>query len=143
MGRFISKEDFDATVHRDILEAVTRQDDAVVEICVDRAISEMRCYLSGRYDCDAVFDATGKERNQLVLMMLTDMAVYHLFCIHNPMKLSQMRKDRYERAVEWMKAVRKGDISVDGLPPAQKSPEEATARSPYQMRSNPKRRNHF
>ena len=79
MGRFISKEDFDATVHRDILEAVTRQDDAVVEICADRAISEMRCYLSGRYDCDAVFSATGKERNQLVLMMLTDMAVYHLF----------------------------------------------------------------
>lgn len=143
MGRFISKEDFDATVHRDILEAVTRQDDAVVEICTDRAISEMRCYLSGRYDCDAVFSATGKERNQLVLMMLTDMAVYHLFCIHNPMKLSQMRKDRYERAVEWLKAVRRGDISVDGLLPVQKSPEEATASSPYQMRSNKKRQNHF
>lgn len=143
MGRFISKEDFDATVHRDILEAVTRQDDAIVEICTDRAISEMRCYLSGRYDCDAVFSATGKERNQLVLMMLTDMAVYHLFCIHNPTKLSQMRKDRYERAVEWLKAVRRGDISVDGLPPVQKSPEEATASSPYQMRSNKKRRNHF
>lgn len=143
MGRFISKEDFDATVHRDILEAITRQDDAVVEICTERAIAEMRCYLSGRYDCDAVFSATGKERNQLVLMMLTDMAVYHLFCLHNPQKLSQMRKDRYERAVEWLKAVRRGDISVDGLPPAQKSPEEAVASCPYQMRSNPKRRNHF
>lgn len=143
MGRFISKEDFDATVHRDILEAITRQDDAVVEICTDRAISEMRCYLSGRYDCDAVFSATGKERNQLVLMMLTDIAVYHLFCLHNPQKLSQMRKDRYERAVEWLKAVRRGDISVDGLPTAQKSPEEATASSPYQMRSNKKRQNHF
>ena len=143
MGRFISKEDFDATVHRDILEAITRQDDAVVEICTDRAISEMRCYLSGRYDCDAVFSATGKERNQLVLMMLTDIAVYHLFCLHNPQKLSQMRKDRYERAVEWLKAVRRGDISVDGLPTAQKSPEEATDSSPYQMLSNKKRQNHF
>lgn len=143
MGRFISKEDFDATVHRDILEALTRQDDAVVEICTDRAISEMRCYLAARYDCDAVFSATGTERNQLVLMMLTDMAVYHLFSIHNPQKLSQLRKDRYDRAVEWMKAVRRGDLSVDGLPPAQKSPEEATASSPYQMRSNPKRINHF
>ncbi len=143
MGRFISKEDFDATVHRDILDALTRQDDAVVEICADRAISEMRCYLAGRYDCDAVFSATGTERNQLVLMMLTDMAVYHLFSIHNPQKLSQLRKDRYDRAVEWMEAVRRGNLSVDGLPLAQKSPEEATASSPYQMRSNPKRINHF
>lgn len=143
MGTFLSKEDFDATVHRDILEAVTRQDEAVVEICTERAIAEMRCYLSGRYDCDVVFSATGTGRNQLVLMMLTDIAVYHLFCIHNPMKLSTMRKDRYERAVEWMKAVRRGDISIDGLPPANKTPEQVKASSPYQMRSNPKRINHF
>lgn len=143
MGKFISKTDFDATVHRDILEAITRQDETVVEICTERAISEMRCYLSGRYNCDAVFSATGTERNQLVLMMCTDITVYHLFCIHNPQKLSQMRKDRYERAVEWLKAVRRGDISVDGLPPAERTPEEAVASSPYQMRSNPKRINHF
>lgn len=143
MGTFLSKTDFDATVHRDILEAVTRQDNTVVEICTERAISEMRCYLSGRYDCDTVFSATGSGRNQLVLMMLTDMAVYHLFCIHNPVKLTGMRKDRYERAVEWLKAVRRGDISVDGLPPAEKTPDQAKASSPYQMRSNPKRINHF
>lgn len=143
MGTFISKADFDATVHREILDAITRQDETAIEICTERAISEMRCYLSGRYDCDAVFSASGTGRNQLVLMMLTDIAIYHLFCIHNPMKLSAMRKDRYERAVEWLKAVRRGDISVDGLPQAQKSPEQATASSPYQMRSNPKRRNHF
>lgn len=143
MGRFISKEDFDATVHRDILDAITRQDEAVVEICTERAISEMRCYLSVRYDCDAVFSATGTQRNQLVLMMLTDVVVYHLFCIHNPAKLSPMRKDRYERAVEWMKAVRRGDLPVEGLPPAEVSPEQAKASSPYQMRSNAKRRNHF
>ena len=143
MGTFLLKEDFDATVHRDKLEAVTRQDEAAVEICTERAIAEMRCYLSGRYDCDAVFSATGTGRNQLVLMMLADIAVYHLFCIHNPMKLSTMRKDRYERAVEWMKSVRRGDISIDGLPPANKTPEQAKASSPYQMRSNPKRINHF
>ena len=45
-----------------------------------------------------IFAATGENRNQLVLMMVIDMAVYHIFCIHNPQKLSQVRKDRYERA---------------------------------------------
>ena len=38
------------------------------------------------------------------------------FCIHNPQKLSQVRKDRYERAVEWMKAVADEDISIEGAP---------------------------
>lgn len=143
MSQFISKNDYDATVHREILDAITRQDEAIVEICSERAISEMRCYLSGRYNCDKVFSATGKARNELVLMMCVDIAVYHLFCIHNPQKLSQMRKDRYERAVEWLKAVRKGDISVDGLPPAEQTEEEKKTNSPYQMRSNHKRINHF
>nr|DAV64445.1 MAG TPA: head to tail adaptor [Caudoviricetes sp.] len=143
MSQFISKNDYDATVHREILDAITRQDEAVVEICSERAISEMRCYLSGRYNCDKVFAATDKARNELVLMMCIDIAVYHLFCIHNPQKLSQMRKDRYERAVEWLKAVRKGDISVDGLPPAEQTEEEKKTSSPYQMRSNHKRINHF
>lgn len=49
-------------------------------------------------------------------MMVIDMAVYHIFCIHNPQKLSQVRKDRYERAVEWMKAVADEDISIEGAP---------------------------
>ena len=98
MSKFIELSDYDASIHRDILDALTRNDDAIVEICEDRAIAEMRGYLSGHYDCDKLFAATGDERNQLVLMMALDIAIYHIFTIHNPQKLSQMRKDRYDRA---------------------------------------------
>ena len=45
---FITIEDYDASIHRDILDALTRQDAALVEVCEDRAVAEMRCYLSGR-----------------------------------------------------------------------------------------------
>jgi len=48
------------------------------------AVEEMRCYLSKRYDCDRIFTRTGDERSQLVLMMAIDIAVYHIFSIHNP-----------------------------------------------------------
>lgn len=138
MSQFIELSDYDASIHRDILDALTRNDEAIVEICEDRAIAEMRGYLCGRYDCDTLFSATGKDRNQLVLMMLIDIAVYHLFCIHNPQKLSQLRKDRYDRAVEWMRAVKDG-LTVDGVPLL---PEEER-KSRYEMRSNRKRINHY
>ena len=69
MSKFIELSDYDASIHREILDALTREDDAVVEICEDRAVAEMRCYLSRRYDCDKIFTATGDKRNQLVLMM--------------------------------------------------------------------------
>ncbi len=100
MSKFITPEDYDASIHREILDALTRNDDTLVEICEDRAVSEMRGYLSARYDTDTLFSAEGSARHPLVLMMALDITVYHLFCIHNPQKLSQVREDRYERAVE-------------------------------------------
>lgn len=141
MSQFIDLRDYDASIHREILDALTREDNAVVEICEDRAVAEMRCYLSKRYDCDKIFAAIGDERNQLVLMMAIDIAVYHIFCIHNPRNLSPMRKERYERAVEWLKAVAAEEISIDGVPLL---PEDVRAnKSNFLMKSNRKRVNHW
>lgn len=139
MSQFVDIKDYDASVHREILDALVRDDETLVEICEDRAIAEMRGYLSKRYDCNSIFSASGEERNQLILMMVIDIAVYHIFCIHNPQKLSQVRKDRYERAVEWMKAVANEEVSIDGAPLL---PEEDRARKAALMfKSNPKRIN--
>lgn len=139
MSQFVDIKDYDASVHREILDSLVRDDETLVDICEDRAIAEMRGYLSKRYDCNAIFSASGEERNQLILMMVIDIAVYHIFCIHNPQKLSQVRKDRYERAVEWMKAVANEEVSIDGAPLL---PEEERAKKAELMfKSNPKRIN--
>lgn len=141
MSKFINPEDYDASIHSEILDALIRKDHAIVEICEDRAIAEMRSYLSGRYDCDTIFNAEGDDRLQLVLMMAIDITVYHLFCIHNPQKMSQIRTDRYDRAVEWLKQVSKQAVGIDGAPLLPDS--ERTENAPWQMRSNPKRTNHL
>lgn len=141
MSQFIELKDYDASIHRDILDSLVREDDSVIEICEDRAIAEMQCYLSRRYDCSRIFSASGEKRHELVLMMAIDIAVYHIFCIHNPQKLSQIRKDRYERAVEWLKAVASEEISIDGAPLL---PEEVRAgKSGFLIKSNRKRVNHW
>lgn len=139
MSQFVNIEDYDASVHREILDALVRDDQSLVEICENRAIAEMRCYLSKRYDCDAIFSASGEDRNQLILMMVIDIAVYHIFCIHNPQKLSQIRKDRYERAVEWMRAVADEEISIEGVPMLPE--DERASKASLMFKSNRKRVN--
>ena len=141
MSQFIELSDYDATIFRDILDTLVREDETLVEICEDRAIEEMRCYLARRYDCDAIFAATGNERNQLILMMAIDIAVYHIFCIHNPQKLSDVRRERYERAVEWLKAVAAEQISIAGAPLLPE--EQRNANASFRITSNPKRHNHM
>lgn len=121
MANFITLEDYDATIHREILDSLLRKDSAsydpqIIEICEDRAIKEMRSYLNKTYDCDAIFSSEGDERHALILMFAIDITIYHIFCQHNPYKMSKIRQDRYDRAIEWLKGCMKGDITVDGAP---------------------------
>lgn len=141
MSQFIDLTDYDASIHAEILDALTRKDPFLVEICEDRAITEARCYLSKRYDCDAIFGARGDARNQLVLMMMIDIAVYHTFCIHNPYKLSPIRKERYERAIKWLEMIKSEDLSIEGVPLL--PPEERTGGPMFKITSNPRRVSHM
>lgn len=146
MSQFITLDDYDASIHREILDALLRHDsetsdEAIIEICEDRAIEEMRCYLDKFYDCDAIFSATSAARNQLVLMMALDIAIYHIFCQHNPYKISEVRKNRYERAVEWLKAVAAGKITIADAP--RLTEEEQAKNSPWQISSDELRPTHF
>ena len=141
MNNYIRIEDYDASIHAEILDRITRSDSAVIEVCEDRAVAEMRGYLGGRYDCDRIFSAEGDERHPLVLMMAIDIAVYHLCCIHNPRTVSDIRRERYERAVEWLKAVAAQQVSIDGAP---RLPEEAIhKKAKWKFSSNRKRVQHL
>lgn len=141
MSDFISKTDYDATIHAEILDALVRTNEATIETCEDAAIMEMKAYLNKRYDVNAIFSKRGDERHALILMYAKDIAVYHMFCVHNPYKMSSIRKDRYERALTWLKAVAEQDINIDGadmLPT-----EEINDNSPWRIESDPFHATHY
>ena len=141
MATFVTTEGYNASIHQEILDAVIRSDATIVEVVEDRAIAEMRGYMSRRYDCDKIFSAEGEQRHQLVLMMAIDITIYHLFCIHNPRMMSEIRVERYERAIKWLEGVRDGNITVDGLPEVASEVKDYS--SQFQVRSNKKRNNNI
>lgn len=139
MANFISIEDYDATIHREILDSLLRKESAsydpqIIEICEDRAIAEMRSYMNKTYDCNAIFSETGDDRHALILMFAIDITVYHIFCQHNPYKIAKIRQDRYDRAVEWLKGVMKGNITIDGAPLLPDN--ELSGNSPWQIQAD-------
>lgn len=139
---FIDVGDYVASVHKEILSSLIRRENSagvpnpdfdpeVIEVCEDRAVDEMRGYLEKSYDVEAIFSARGKERHALILMYAIDIALYHLYCLHNPYKLSDLRKARYERAMEWLRMVAKGEVTIGGAP--RLAEPEATQNSPWQI----------
>lgn len=72
------------------------------------AIEEMASYLRGRFDTVALFALRGNARNQLIVMYLVDMSIYHLFTQLEMAELPKHRKDRYQAAVAWLVDVADG-----------------------------------
>lgn len=146
MTNFIDPTDYNASIHREILSSLLRETSAggqpnpdydpnIVEICEDRAVDEMRAYLDKSYDCDAIFSARAEQRHSLILMFALDIAIYHIYCIHNPYKISDIRKERYERAVEWLKSVARGAVTIYGAPRLDR--QQAKDNSPWQISADP------
>jgi Mu-like prophage protein gp36 len=116
MARFISDDDYKASIKQEQLDALTREDAAIVPLAEDQAIEEMKGYLCQRYDTDAIFGAAGTARNKLIVMFCIDIALYHMHTASNPLRFPEARKDRYKRAVDWLEMVQKGEIIPSDLP---------------------------
>lgn len=145
MNNFIQLSDYDATIHREILDSLLRGDaaegNAVIEVCENRAVATVRSLIGARYDCDAIFSATGDERNVLVLKVCVDIAVYEIFCQHNPYKMSQVRKDRYDDAMQWLRDVRDFNANIEGAPLLDEESRKDNSR--WLIGSHPQRDTYF
>lgn len=114
---FATKIDFPASLHADILDALTRNDDSVISDNVDRAVDEVKAYLNGRYNVEVDFAKTGNERNKFLLRIVVTMALYYIYQVHNPRKLTQVVIDEFNRYIEMLEGIQAGRINPVGLTP--------------------------
>lgn len=110
---FITDEDYAVVIGEEALKVTSRasaENRANAEL---EAIEEISGYLRPVYDCNAIFSAEGDARNRLIVMRTADIALYHLVA-SLPQKMGiEIRKERYERAIEWLEGVQSGKIIPD------------------------------
>ncbi len=112
---FLTPADYGLQIRTEIRDLVTDGDTTLLERAGLTAQIEMESYLRGRYDVTTIFAATGDARNAQLVMYLVDMALYHLHSRQNPRNVPQIRQDRYDQVISWLKMARTGKLSV-GLP---------------------------
>lgn len=123
------------------IEVITRGDDTLITAAIDAAVQEAKGYL-GAYDKTAIFAAVGENRNALLLTFVKDIAAWHLVNLCNAGTEMQLRQDRYERAVSWLKEVQKGNVTPD-LPEATSTETGDPLTYPIAFGSNDKRNQHY
>lgn len=143
---FLEIEELKSAIYQYQLQEITEADDDIVWMAISSATDEAKSYLrpnnkrewsDGRlmYDVDAIFNATGTDRNALLLEMTKNIAVWYIIRLCNVDMIFENVKDRYDRAIDWLKKVNKGDITLD-LPTL--TPEQQTTRQPFRFASRKK-----
>lgn len=134
---YLSSEEMKTHLYAENVDAVSGGDDTIMTAAIDAAVQEAKGYLSA-YDKETIFNTAAGQRNGLLLVFVKDLAAWHFLVLCNAGVELKLRQDRYERAISWLKAVQKGDITPD-LPI--KEPDSGTGIIKYG--SNPQRGQHF
>lgn len=127
-------------LYEENVDVITRNDDTIVLAAIDTATAEARGYLSN-YNTAAVFAQEGSARNALLLTMCKDLAAFHIVKLSAAGVNYEYRKQIYDRAVQWLKDVQKGNIIPDLPVLSTESGTPLTAQIRYG--SNPKKVQHF
>lgn len=110
---FITDEDYKVVIGDQALKVVSQVSQENRANAETEAMEEIAGYLRPKYNTEAVFSASGSDRNRLVVMYVCDIAIYHM-AASTPQKMGmEIRKERYERAVKWLEGVQAGKIVPD------------------------------
>lgn len=124
---FLEIEDLKNSIYNYQIDQITEGDTNITLQAIAAAIEEVRSYLSGnfkrewkdgrlRYDVDAILNATGDERNALILSHTATIAKWYIVELCNADIIYETAKERYDRAVAWFKDLAKGNVNLSTLP---------------------------
>lgn len=110
---FINQEDFKVVATEAALKAISQADQDNIDNAIAEAIEEVSGYLRPKYDCQRIFAAEGTERNRQIVMYTADIALYNMVASLPQRMGSEVRAERYNRAIEWLEGVQAGKIVPD------------------------------
>lgn len=124
---FAQPDDLKNTIYEYQVDQITDGDESIVLQALMAAESEVKSYLMGndrkewldgrpRYDVAAIFSKTGTDRNPLILAHVLTIAKWRIAELCNVDFIYEKAKDRYDRAVDWLKLLAAGKINLSDLP---------------------------
>lgn len=113
---FLEVEELSSVAYEYQLNEITENNPDIVEMAINAAVEEMISYIKPnaqkqwkdgrpRYDVEAIFGATGTNRNSLILELCKSIALYYVCRLANVDIIQERVQDRYDRAVEWLEKV--------------------------------------
>lgn len=146
---FLTKTDLQSALYTYQIEQISEGDDSIVYQAINAAVEMVKSYLSpsakkewldGRplYDVNAIFSATGTDRNPLILSHCVSVATWFFVELSNPDVRYDDVQNRYDRAVSYLKQLSRGEVVISSLPVLAAEDTAELANNTLIMGSRPK-----
>ena len=115
---FINDNDYHVVIGENALKVISQVSAEVRNAAELQAQAEIASYLNPKYDTDKIFnpDNVASDRHALIVMYTCDIALFHMSAALPGKMGSEVRTQRYERAIKWLEGVANGKIVPTGLP---------------------------
>lgn len=126
---FLTEEDYSVVCGPDELDVLTQSDPEIRQKAERAAMEEIASYLRGRYDTNKAFATAGTERNDMLVQVTANIALYYL-AHWLPQRLAlDGRQELYDAAIAWLVKVSKGG-AMPNLPTYTGDGDETDASNP-------------
>lgn len=137
---YLEPADIKTHLYGAVVDEISREDETILQDAITAGIGEAEGYLNA-YDILTIFSATGAARHPTLLLYTKDIAVWHYIQLANPAVEMELRKYRYEQAIEWLGKVQSGKTNPSLPYPAE--PPAAEANNYIKYGGFDKRNNNF
>lgn len=137
----ITKEDFKTHMRDYVIDAISDNDDEILNEAIARATAEATSYLS-RFDVETILLAQGVGRKPYAALIgwIKDMAKWHFINLANVLNNCDVAEANYKNAIAELGKIQSGKTTPIGWPlPVAGEDEQA----PFTVASRPKRGNYF
>lgn len=113
---FIIDTDYDMQIKAEIKALLDTSNDLhALKRAEDTAMSQIRKYLSGRFDMSQIFiDASDPDlRDQFIVTITIDITLYHLYSKTPHRDIPTHRANRYQDALNWLRDAGTGELATD------------------------------
>lgn len=149
---FITIDDLKTHVYQYQVQQISENDSDIVLRAIATAEEEVKSYfytnakkeyLDGRlrYDAEAIFSKQGAERHPLILNAVITVTVWHFVSLAHPDIIHEQAKERYDRIIDYLKKINKGEVSLGNLPLLQQvesNEPNANSQQPFRFGSREK-----
>ncbi|KMQ70233.1 phage protein Gp36 family protein [Chryseobacterium koreense] len=117
---FLEIHDLGTTIYNYQIDQITENNEDITIQGIAAAEEELRSYLAApewsdgrpKYDVDAILTAKDNDRNQLLVRICSTLAKFYIIELCNADIIYEIAKERYDRALDWLKKFAKGELKL-------------------------------